>query len=125
MNSQRRIFITGASFAFICVALGAFGAHALKEVLSDSASHQYELAIRYAFMHALALMIIALAHPIAVNEKKINLAAWFFGAGICLFSGSLILLALSGNHVFAVFTPLGGLCFLIGWVSLILSMRGR
>lgn len=123
MNRQRQIFITGALFAFICVALGAFGAHALKEMLSGSASHQYELAVRYGFVHALALMMTALTQTIAVNVKKITIAAWFFGAGICLFSGSLIVLALSGNHFFAIFTPLGGLCFLIGWVNLILSMR--
>ncbi len=123
LDQQRKTLITGAVFMFLCVAFGAFGAHALKEMLTEVGARQYDLGIRYAFIHALAILIAALARPLAVNAGQLSLAVWFFIAGIVLFAGSLILLGVTQNTLFALFTPLGGLSFLMGWGMFIFSMR--
>ena len=123
--AQRRTFIIGGVIAFLCVALGAFGAHAFKDILSEAGRHQYDLGIRYAFIHAFAIMFGAFAQAIAVNVRRIYQAEWFFLLGIILFSGSLVLLAITGIRAFAYVTPFGGFCFLLGWVLVIVSMRGK
>lgn len=125
MHAQRRILLTAAIIGFLCVALGAFAAHALKEHLIGAGQHQYELGVRYAFFHVLALMMTALARPVASHPARIDQAARFFVIGIVLFSGSLILLGLTGIKYFAFVTPLGGLSFLVAWVLLIFSMRAH
>lgn len=124
-EAQQRTLVIGGMIAFLCVALGAFGAHALKEILNVAGRHQYDLGVRYAFIHAFALMFIAFARPIAKNVQRIHQAQWFFITGIILFSGSLVLLGVTGIRVFAYLTPLGGLCFLLGWGLFIASMRGE
>jgi len=112
---QRELLFIAAIIGFLGVALGAFGAHALKNILSEAGQRQYDLGVRYAYIHALALAVSSLAMPLAGNSKRLNLAAWFFIAGVVMFSGSLILLALTGIKFFAAITPLGGLSFLLGW----------
>ncbi len=123
MTNPRTILIAGATIAFLCVLFGAFGAHALKQVLGDAAKHQYDLGVRYAFIHAIAIMIAGLAMPMAGNAIRLSYAVFLFIAGVLLFSGSLILLALSGVKYFAFLTPLGGLSFLLAWLLFIFSMK--
>jgi uncharacterized membrane protein YgdD (TMEM256/DUF423 family) len=111
MNSL--LFRVAAAFCFLGVALGAFGAHALKGTLE--ANHTTEIwktAVLYHFIHALALLVLA-ALP-TLNR----VAGSLFVAGIVIFSGSLYLLALTNVKWLGAITPLGGLCFLAGWVSL-------
>jgi uncharacterized membrane protein YgdD (TMEM256/DUF423 family) len=101
------------------VALGAFGAHALKASLSAEMLMVYRTGVDYQFVHTLALMMIivlALKFP-AVGLWK--LSGVFFLVGIIIFSGSLYTLALSGIKVIGAITPIGGLCFLIGWMLFI------
>jgi uncharacterized membrane protein YgdD (TMEM256/DUF423 family) len=98
---------------FLAVALGAFGAHAFKprlELLGTAAI--YEKAVLYHLVHAVALLALALARP--VNRWTPPL----FAAGIVIFSGSLYVLALTNMRVLGAITPLGGLCFLAGWLAL-------
>jgi len=123
-KTQINLLFIATIFAFFAVAFGAFGAHALKDILSKVGLHQYELGVRYAFIHALAIFAAGLAMPLASKPKYVNLAAWFFIAGIVLFSGSLILLALSQKMAFAMITPLGGLAFLLGWFFFAYGLRG-
>jgi uncharacterized membrane protein YgdD (TMEM256/DUF423 family) len=123
-KTQINLLFIATIFAFFAVAFGAFGAHALKGILSEAGQHQYDLGVRYAFIHTLGIFAAGLAMPLAGIPKYLNLAAWFFIAGIVLFSGSLILLALSQNTVFAMVTPLGGIAFLLGWGFFAYGLRG-
>ncbi|HED10680.1 MAG TPA: DUF423 domain-containing protein [Caldithrix abyssi] len=98
---------------FLTVALGAFGAHALRETLDAYGTDIWNKAVLYQMFHTVALLAL---WPIAA-QKNINLtpAAWAFVAGIVLFSGSLYILAVSGVKILGAVTPLGGLSFLFGW----------
>jgi uncharacterized membrane protein YgdD (TMEM256/DUF423 family) len=113
------LMICAGLSGFVGVALGAFGAHALKASLSAEMLMVYRTGVDYQFVHTLALMIVivlALKFP-AVGLWK--LSGIFFLVGIIIFSGSLYTLALSGIKVIGAITPIGGLCFLIGWMLFI------
>ena len=117
MTLERLFFGIGAIFAFIGVAAGAFGAHALKARLSPDLLAVFEVGVRYQMYHALGLIACAWA----VTRWPGTLAAaagWLFVAGIVVFSGSLYALALTGTRWLGAITPLGGLAFLAGWVCL-------
>lgn len=109
--------VTGALLAALAVLAGAFGAHGLKASLTPAALAAFETAVRYQFFHALALITIAslLERP---RHAAVVGAAWTMLAGVVLFSGSLYLLTLTRARWPGPFTPVGGLCFVIGWLSL-------
>jgi uncharacterized membrane protein YgdD (TMEM256/DUF423 family) len=124
MNSRASL-ITGASLGFLTVALGAFGAHALKELLIESGRLEtYELATRYRFYHSLALLFIGQANK-GDAIRFLRYAALFFLIGVILFSGSLYMLSFTGAKSFAMITPLGGLSFIVGWLLTIFSFIKR
>lgn len=104
----------GASLAGLAVALGAFGAHALREQLSDRMLSVYQTGVDYHFVHALGLILFGLASD-RPHHPKNRLTGWAFLIGCFLFSGSLYALAMTEIRVFGAITPLGGLAFLIGW----------
>ena len=109
-------FRIAAALCFLAVALGAFGAHGLRSTLEAHAMvDAWNKAVFYHFIHALALLALALYGNI--NRG----ACWLFVAGILLFSGSLYLLALTNLRWLGAVTPLGGLCFLVGWAWLVLA----
>jgi len=108
-----RLIGLGAVFAFLGVALGAFGAHALRDRLSADMMAVYQTGVQYQMIHALAL--VALGAQERVSGK---VTGWLFLVGIVVFSGSLYALALSGVKAFGAVTPLGGVAFLAGWVVL-------
>lgn len=113
-----RIFWTlGCIFAFLAVAAGAFGAHALRERLPSTLLAIFETAARYQMYHALALLFVARAAA-TWPGRLTRLAGWAFVAGIVLFSGSLYLLSISGIRWLGAVTPLGGVAFLSGWAML-------
>jgi uncharacterized membrane protein YgdD (TMEM256/DUF423 family) len=116
LHQQGRLFITlGAINAGLAVALGAFGAHGLQDLLSEKALLTWHTAVDYHGFHALGLLLIGiLSHWIPVAVR----AGWWLLAGILLFSGSLYLLSLTGVSALGAITPLGGLCFLLGWALL-------
>jgi uncharacterized membrane protein YgdD (TMEM256/DUF423 family) len=102
---------------FLGVALGAFGAHALKERLSPELLTVFETGIRYHFYHALALFAVAWlskTHP----DPLTTFAGWAFTFGIVVFSGSLYVLTVSGVRWWGAITPVGGVAFLLGWLAL-------
>lgn len=116
--------VTGALLAALAVLAGAFGAHALKGSLTPVALAAFETAVRYQFFHALALLVIAilLERP---RHRAVRAAAWTLLLGIVFFSGSLYLLTLTPMRWPGPFTPLGGLLFLIGWLSLAFGLWPR
>lgn len=114
---ERFLFLAGALAAFLAVALGAFGAHGLRDLLTPDLLATYETGVRYHFYHALGLF--AAAYAVARwPGGQAGLAGWLFIAGIVLFSGSLYLLALTGVRWLGAITPFGGLAFLAGWALL-------
>ena len=113
-----RVFaVCGAVSAFVAVAAGAFGAHALKTRLGTDLLAVFETAARYQMYHALALIAVAWAMS-RWATPPLRAAGWLFLAGTILFSGSLYLLALTGARGLGAVTPFGGVCFLAGWLLL-------
>ncbi len=115
-------FRLGALSAFIAVAAGAFGAHALRTRLSPELLAVFETGARYQMYHALALLGVAWAVTRWPGPFLIW-AGWLFALGTLLFSGSLYALALSGIRWLGAITPLGGVAFLAGWLCLALAVR--
>jgi uncharacterized membrane protein YgdD (TMEM256/DUF423 family) len=103
----------------LAVALGAFGAHGLKNHLDAYLMSVWEKAVFYQFVHALGLLLTGLAARAGVlNASAANRVGWLLLAGIVLFSGSLYALALSRMVVLGALTPVGGLCFIAAWLWL-------
>ncbi|MFC3114915.1 DUF423 domain-containing protein [Cellvibrio fontiphilus] len=113
---SRRFIQIAAISGFIAVVIGAFAAHGLKQLLSPQAIETVKIGVQYQFFHTLALFGIALwimHKPSAAGLKAAGLA---FILGILLFSGSLYALALGAPRWLGPVTPLGGVCFLLGWL---------
>ncbi|WP_372748394.1 DUF423 domain-containing protein [Litorivivens sp.] len=110
--------VAGAISGFLAVALGAFGAHALKQRLTADMLAVYDTAVQYHFYHTLALIAVALLAVYGVQGAWLKASGWLFLVGTLLFSGSLYALALSGIKMLGAITPLGGLCFLAAWLCL-------
>lgn len=120
----------GAFFAALAVILGAFGAHALKEVLSPDQLVTFETGVKYQFYHSFALLAAGIIYG-SFPFKQVRLSALFFIIGILMFSGSLYLLTwLKMNEVvglrgIGIITPIGGVFFILGWLMMILGMLKR
>lgn len=100
---------------FLSVALGAFGTHGLRDRLSAESMAIYQTGAQYQMAHTLALLAVA---ALADRIRYLALTGWLFIFGVVLFSGSLYLLAITGNRWLGAITPIGGLCFLAGWATL-------
>lgn len=112
---SRQLLILGALNCFLAVGLGAFGAHGLKQVLTEQTLQTWHTAVQYHFFHALGLLTIAL---LVDKMPGATVVGWIMFAGIVLFSGSLYVLSLSGMKMLGIITPFGGLCFLAAWLWL-------
>jgi uncharacterized membrane protein YgdD (TMEM256/DUF423 family) len=108
------ILISGALMALVGVAVGAFGAHGLRPLLSEQMLNVFETGIRYHLFHAMGMMVVGLSLTYA-PIRCLQFAAGAFFLGILLFSGSLYALSISGVRMLGIITPLGGLCFIVGW----------
>ena len=112
---SRRYLAASGILALLAVILGTLGSHVLPKVVSASLLETFDIGVRYHFHHALGLGIVALAVP------HFGLSGWFLWSArimviaVCLFSGSLYLLVITGQQWFALITPLGGVGFLIAW----------
>ncbi len=102
----------------MAVLMGAFGAHALKGILEPKATGWIETGVFYQSTHALALI----ACGVLPSAKSINRTAILFAAGIILFSGSLYLMGLTGITKLGIITPIGGVCFIAGWLSFCMAI---
>jgi len=125
--------VLGAVLAALAVAMGAFGAHALRSrlITSDPAPADalrllevFETASRYQMYHALALVLVGLVAG-RRNTVALRLAGWLFAAGIVLFCGSLYGLVLTQNKLLGAITPLGGVAFMLGWLALAIAGMGN
>ncbi|MCZ8538099.1 DUF423 domain-containing protein [Paenisporosarcina quisquiliarum] len=116
--------IAGAINAFLAVAFGAFGAHALKEKLSEKYLAIWETAVQYQMYHAIGLIVIGIlmSTNIIGNVSQLSWAGYLMLAGIVIFSGSLYVLSLSGIGVLGAITPIGGVAFLAAWVLVIVAV---
>ena len=114
-----RIFLSlGAINAFICVGLGAFGAHGLKQRLSVDMLAVYQTGVQYHFYHALGLIAVGLILFHYPGSRPVAISGWLMLAGIILFSVSLYALSLTGLRGLGVITPFGGVAFLSAWAML-------
>jgi len=117
----------GAVFAGLGVILGAFGAHALKQVLAADQLQIFETGVRYQMYHAFALLVAGILFS-SFPFAQVKLASLFFIIGIVLFSGSLYAMTLLkangqvGLGGIGIITPIGGLFFILGWLMLVLAV---
>lgn len=119
--NQKITLLTGAILGMLGVALGAFGAHALKNLLSQNGrTETFELAVRYQFYHALAVLLIGVM--MERFSGPIQWAPILLLLGVVFFSGSLYAYSLTNIKGFAMVTPIGGLFLLAGWAMLIYSI---
>jgi len=121
MKSDQMFAAAGALLAAGSVVVGAFGAHALKARISADLLGTFETGARYHMYHALALFAVAWAYG-RYPGPLVELAGWLFIAGIGLFCGSLYILALTGARWLGAVTPLGGLSFIAGWLTLFIGL---
>jgi len=118
--------VIGALFAAIAVITGAFGAHALKAVLSEGQQVVYETGVRYQFYHSFALLFAGLVYGFK-PAAQIRLATTFFIIGIILFSGSLYAMTAlqmngqTGLDGLGIVTPIGGVFFILGWLFVMIG----
>jgi len=123
VNSQalviRWALALGAVAGLLAVMFGAFGAHGLRNVVSERGLEVFQTAVSYQMYHALALVIASLMPALGQGRRLLSIACGFWLAGILLFSGSLYLLVLTGTHWLGPVTPVGGVCFMVGWALLV------
>jgi uncharacterized membrane protein YgdD (TMEM256/DUF423 family) len=114
MNDKKLWLVISAISGFTAVTIGAFGAHGLREKLSTEMLEVYKTGVLYQLIHSVVLLALSLNTLI-----KAKLPSIFFLLGIILFSFSLYIYSTSGIRFFAMITPIGGVCFLIGWLLII------
>ena len=124
---HKRFLVTASIFGTLSVVLGAFGAHALKKIVSPESVATFETGVRYQFYHTFALLAVAILYQ-SFPGKWMTGAGWLFIVGIILFSGSLYALtALKATNAvglrgIGIITPFGGLLFVAGWICLLLAV---
>lgn len=108
---------SSALFGLTAVGLGAFGSHGLRAIVTFDMLAAWRTGVEYQMFHTLAMLALALAPAHAAPAlRRWSLRLW--AIGICLFSGSLYAMVLSGSRVLGIITPIGGLCFMAGWLLL-------
>ncbi|MCY7273770.1 MAG: DUF423 domain-containing protein [Phormidesmis sp. CAN_BIN44] len=115
-----RVFLTiAALLGGSAVGFGAFGAHALKERLSERSLEIFETAARYQMYHALALLLVGVLMSRSTTEQTfLTASGWAFIVGVVLFCGSLYALSFSGIKWLGAVAPLGGLALMVGWAAI-------
>jgi len=118
-----KLFISlGSINAAIAVALGAFGAHALKNSLSKDMLAVFETGVQYHFYHALGLLAVGFIATHLPESSLVQWSGWLMLAGIIFFSGSLYILAVSGISWLGAITPIGGTAFIVAWLLLAIAV---
>lgn len=123
--NQRNTILAGIVFGGLAVAIGAFGAHALRPALeANGRAGTFELAVTYQFYHSFALLFcgVLMYH---FPSKHMNRAAACFAGGIIFFSGSLYVLSLSGIRMLGAITPIGGVLFIAGWLIMYIGINAK
>jgi len=126
VNHTTKKFITLGGFMMaLSISLGAFGAHALKDMLDPSMLAVYHTAVQYQFYHALGMFAVAFVAYINPKNHQVNTAGNIMLASTIIFSGSLYLLTMTGIKWIGAITPIGGTGFIIAWVLLALSVKHK
>ncbi len=116
MQSGAKLFLAiGSTMALLAVALGAFGAHALKAHIAPELLSVYHTGVEYHFYHALGMILVGFAALHLPESRLLKGAGWTMLAGTILFSGSLYLLSLTGARWLGAIAPFGGVAFLTAW----------
>ena len=119
---QKLFLIIGSLLGALSVIIGAFGAHALKNLLESSGrTEAFETAGKYQFYHALGLILVGLL-MFNLKHQFMNYAGYSFMIGVIIFSGSLYILCLTGITKFGMITPIGGLFMIAGWLFLAIGI---
>ncbi|MBU6343224.1 MAG: DUF423 domain-containing protein [Bacteroidetes bacterium] len=127
-NAALQTFRLTGILGALTVAMGALGAHQFKKMVGEEAISVYETGIYYQFFHVLALAFLGLAQQQFPAVRALNTVKWLWLTGIICFSGSIYLLALRSLIPFSVswagpITPLGGVCFIAGWIALAYALK--
>ena len=121
---NKTILITATTLGVLSVILGAFGAHALKELISTQAQQTFETGVRYQMYHAIVLLFVGNTSLLSLKTKKIIL--WLVIIGLVFFSGSLYGIAVNDLFTFnfksiGFITPIGGFLLIISWVIMLIN----
>ncbi|TGK38148.1 DUF423 domain-containing protein [Leptospira andrefontaineae] len=119
-NSNSIPLFLSSILGFLAVALGAFGAHGLKSVLTPDLLAIYETGARYHLIHAVVLLVLSLSGKLSESKFR-RVGFWSILTGILIFSGSLYALAISGVRILGAITPFGGVALLLGWACIAYS----
>jgi uncharacterized membrane protein YgdD (TMEM256/DUF423 family) len=129
MNERvsKGLLFAGSIAAMLGVAIGAFGAHGLKNIVSAEYLATFETAVRYQMYHAFGLIVAGLACRVGSSGSwhEFKVVGWLFAVGIMLFSGSLYLLVIFDLPWIGTITPLGGIAFIAAWLMLAMTFRRR
>jgi len=126
MGKERIIIQLAAIVGALAVAIGAFGAHGLADLLAQhDRVETFETGVKYHFYHALALLLVGVLAHFPYSPKRLSWSAGLFLAGIMIFSGSLYVLSLTGMTWLGAITPFGGVAFIAGWVMLLLAVKKK
>jgi uncharacterized membrane protein YgdD (TMEM256/DUF423 family) len=113
-----RCIVAGALLMFVGVVLGAFGAHALQQVLTPRQLSSYQTGVLYQQLHSLALLLVGVIALVTPASPWLARAAVLFGAGMFFFSGSIYLMTLGAPRWLGMVAPIGGLSFMLAWLAL-------
>lgn len=120
---QKTILLFATISGALAVSIGAFGAHGLQKILKATQRVEtFETAVKYHFYHTLALLFLGIYMSFAEDKSYLNISAYGFMLGLIIFSGSLYTLSLTNIKILGAITPIGGLGFIIGWISLVINI---
>ncbi len=122
MIKSKTLLMTGATLILLGILFGAFGAHGLKTILDETKMNTFQTGVNYQFYHGFGLLFLGLL-KLLKPELKLNAPAMLMFAGIILFCLNCYLYALSGVKIFAAAVPVGGVSFILAWVSLVAILR--
>ena len=117
----KNLFLSGVFFCALSVVMGAFGAHSLKDKLSQYSMSIYDKAVFYQFFHAIAILFVAVLNKI-FDTQDFSISGILLIIGILLFSGSLFILAITDMKWLGAITPIGGTLFIVGWLILFIKI---
>ena len=118
---SKLFLVLGSINAVIAILLGAFAAHGLKKHLTEQLLSSFHTGVQYHIYHSLGLIAVGLI-AVHISNMGIKISGWLMISGIVLFSGSLYVLALSGIRQFGLITPVGGICFVVAWAVLAVTI---
>ncbi|MED3561023.1 DUF423 domain-containing protein [Bacillus xiapuensis] len=118
---MKAFIIVGAINAFLAVALGAFGAHGLKDKLDAHYLEIWKTGVTYQMFHAIGILVVGLLLAKVADSSLFTWSGWLMLIGIIFFSGSLYVLSVTKIGILGAITPIGGVCFLAAWVLVVIG----